>query len=113
MRGDLNAASFSRPSSLAPRPSPLVPRPSSLFPLLDSISTPVRMAQRPAQPCTNIQRGRGMKCQKCTKAATLHITEVLPEEQYEELHLCEECANKYLYEPQQKGMTAKGQDSGP
>ncbi|MBY0523521.1 MAG: UvrB/UvrC motif-containing protein [Gemmataceae bacterium] len=43
-----------------------------------------------------------MKCQKCPKAATLHITEVLPEEQFEELHLCEECAHKYLYEPQQK-----------
>ncbi len=47
-----------------------------------------------------------MKCQKCTKAATLHITEVVSEDQFEELHLCEECANKYLYEPQQKG--AKG-----
>jgi protein arginine kinase activator len=44
-----------------------------------------------------------MKCQKCTKAATLHITEVVSEDQFEELHLCEECANKYLYEPQQKG----------
>ena len=43
-----------------------------------------------------------MKCQKCTKAATLHITEILSEEQVEELHLCEECAQKYLYEPQQK-----------
>jgi protein arginine kinase activator len=43
-----------------------------------------------------------MKCQKCAKAATLHITEVLGEEQIEELHLCEECAQKYLYEPQQK-----------
>jgi protein arginine kinase activator len=48
-----------------------------------------------------------MKCQKCTKAATLHITEVLSEEQFEELHLCEECANKYLYEPQQKGASPK------
>ena len=44
-----------------------------------------------------------MKCQKCTKAATLHITEVLGEEQFEELHLCEECAHKYLYEPQKAG----------
>jgi len=44
-----------------------------------------------------------MKCQKCTKAATLHITEVISDDQFEELHLCEECANKYLYEPQQKG----------
>lgn len=41
-----------------------------------------------------------MKCQKCTKAATLHITEILGEEQFEELHLCEDCAHKYLYEPQ-------------
>lgn len=43
-----------------------------------------------------------MKCQKCAKAATLHITEILGEEQIEELHLCEECAQKHLYEPQQK-----------
>lgn len=43
-----------------------------------------------------------MKCQKCPKPATLHITEILSEEQVEELHLCEECAHKYLYEPQPK-----------
>jgi protein arginine kinase activator len=48
-----------------------------------------------------------MKCQKCHNAATLHITEVLGDEQFEELHLCEQCANKYLYEPQQKGQGAK------
>lgn len=48
-----------------------------------------------------------MKCQKCSKAATLHITEVLSEEQFDELHLCQECAEKYLYEPQQKNG-AKG-----
>jgi protein arginine kinase activator len=47
-----------------------------------------------------------MKCQKCTKAATLHITEILGEEQFEELHLCEDCAGKYLYEPQ-KGPGSK------
>jgi protein arginine kinase activator len=51
-----------------------------------------------------------MKCQKCTKAATLHITEVISDDQFEELHLCEECANKYLYEPQQKG--SKGGEAG-
>ena len=44
-----------------------------------------------------------MKCQRCTKAATLHITEVVNEDQFEELHLCEECAHKYLYEPQKGG----------
>jgi protein arginine kinase activator len=49
-----------------------------------------------------------MKCQKCTNAATLHITEVIAESQFEELHLCEQCAQKYLYEPQPKGGTGKG-----
>ena len=38
-----------------------------------------------------------MKCQRCSKPATLHITEVLPEDRYEEFHLCEDCAKKYLY----------------
>jgi protein arginine kinase activator len=41
----------------------------------------------------------------------LHITEVLPDDQFEELHLCEECAHKYLYEPQQKGA-AKASEAG-
>lgn len=49
-----------------------------------------------------------MKCDKCPKGATLHITEVLAEDQFEELHLCEECANKYLYQPQQKGTGKEG-----
>jgi protein arginine kinase activator len=44
-----------------------------------------------------------MKCQKCTKQATLHITEVVSDDQVEDLHLCEECANKYLYEPNKNG----------
>jgi protein arginine kinase activator len=43
-----------------------------------------------------------MKCQKCPKQATLHITEVLGEERFEEHHLCEQCAHEYLYEPQGK-----------
>lgn len=41
-----------------------------------------------------------MKCHRCAKQATLHITEVLGEDRFEEVHLCEECAKKYLYEPQ-------------
>jgi protein arginine kinase activator len=48
-----------------------------------------------------------MKCQKCTKAATLHITEIVSEDQVEELHLCEECAHKYLYEPQKSPAGGK------
>src|SRR5438552_15915568 len=55
-----------------------------------------------------LRRTAAMKCQKCHNAATLHITEVLGDEQFEELHLCEQCANKYLYEPQQKGAAGKG-----
>ncbi|MFO0826461.1 MAG: UvrB/UvrC motif-containing protein [Gemmataceae bacterium] len=43
-----------------------------------------------------------MKCQRCPKQATLHITEVLGEDHFEEVHLCEDCAKKYLQEPQQK-----------
>lgn len=43
-----------------------------------------------------------MKCQRCIKQATLHITEVLGEAQYDELHLCEECAQKYFFETQGK-----------
>lgn len=51
-----------------------------------------------------------MKCQKCHNPATLHITEVLGDEQFEELHLCEHCANKYLYDTQHKGAAAKGSE---
>ena len=51
-----------------------------------------------------------MKCQRCPKQATLHITEVLAEGQFEELHLCEDCAHKYLYEPNQK--QPKGASAG-
>jgi protein arginine kinase activator len=50
-----------------------------------------------------------MKCQKCSKAATMHITEILGEEQFEEHHLCEECAQKYLYEPPVPKPNAKAE----
>jgi protein arginine kinase activator len=53
-----------------------------------------------------------MKCQKCTKQATLHITEVINDEHFEELHLCEECAQKYIHEPQQHAGGAKGGEAG-
>ncbi|MCE9563493.1 MAG: UvrB/UvrC motif-containing protein [Planctomycetes bacterium] len=49
-----------------------------------------------------------MKCQRCPKQATLHITEVLGDERFEEVHLCEDCAKKYLYEPQQKKNAKQG-----
>jgi protein arginine kinase activator len=38
-----------------------------------------------------------MKCNKCEKPATFHITERIGDkDQWEELHLCEECAREYL-----------------
>jgi len=54
-----------------------------------------------------------MKCQRCAKQATLHITEVLGEERFDELHLCEDCAKKYLYEPVQSSAgSASGTKKG-
>lgn len=43
-----------------------------------------------------------MKCQQCTKPSTLQITEIHGENNYEEFHLCDECAQKYLYEATKK-----------
>ena len=38
------------------------------------------------------------KCQRCQSPATLHITEILGPSQFEEVHLCEQCATKYAQE---------------
>lgn len=41
-----------------------------------------------------------MKCNKCDRPATFHITERVGEkEQWNELHLCEDCAREYLNKP--------------
>jgi protein arginine kinase activator len=40
-----------------------------------------------------------MKCQRCTRQATRHITEVLENAQIEDLHLCEGCCEEFLREP--------------
>ncbi|MBX9580813.1 MAG: UvrB/UvrC motif-containing protein [Gemmataceae bacterium] len=52
-----------------------------------------------------------MKCQRCPKQATLHITEVLGDDKFDEVHLCEDCAKKYLYEPQQKKAAQKAAEA--
>src|SRR5438309_9591701 len=52
--------------------------------------------------------GAMLKCHKCPKPATYHITEVVSEDQYEELHLCEECYHKFYYEPLQQAAGQKG-----
>ena len=77
------------------------PRPQS-YALLDTIPPPVRMAHGDRDRVTREAGTAAMKCQKCPNAATLHITEILSENHVEELHLCEGCAHKYLYEPQPK-----------
>jgi protein arginine kinase activator len=43
-----------------------------------------------------------MKCHRCAKVATLHITELVKGEA-QELHLCEECARSYLQNPDGEG----------
>jgi protein arginine kinase activator len=53
-----------------------------------------------------------MKCDKCPKQATLHITEVLGEDRYEEHHLCEQCASEYLYEPGGKANGSSEEAAG-
>lgn len=40
-----------------------------------------------------------MKCQRCTRQATHHITEILGEDSIEQLHLCSSCADSYLKLP--------------
>ena len=52
------------------------------------------------------------KCQRCTKQATLHITEVLSKAQYEEHHFCEECAKKHLYSSPASSGTAHAEEPG-
>jgi protein arginine kinase activator len=47
------------------------------------------------------------KCQRCQSPATLHITEILGPNQYEEVHLCEPCAAKYSHEGPAKAGAAK------
>jgi protein arginine kinase activator len=37
-----------------------------------------------------------MKCQRCPKQVAYHVTEVLGEGRVEDLHLCDDCAKKYL-----------------
>jgi len=48
-----------------------------------------------------------MKCQKCPKTATLHITEILGEDQIEEWHLCEECFHRFQVEQAHKNSPHK------
>lgn len=53
-----------------------------------------------------------MKCEKCPKTATLHITDVLGDDQFEERHLCEQCAQEYLQTPPGKKVK-HGEDDDP
>lgn len=54
-----------------------------------------------------------MKCLRCAKQATYHITEVLPEDRFEEVHLCEDCAKKYLAQPHKKPAAVAAEAAPP
>ena len=48
-----------------------------------------------------------MKCNRCEKPATFHITERVGEkEQWDEVHLCEDCARDYLSKPSVEAQEA-------
>ena len=46
------------------------------------------------------------KCRRCSKNATLHITE-LREGEVHELHLCESCAKDYINDPDESDSDAE------
>ena len=48
-----------------------------------------------------------MKCQKCEKPATFHITDLTGKEGLLELHLCPECAKQYLQTNETEQETPK------
>lgn len=52
-----------------------------------------------------------MKCQKCDKIATFHITE-LTDSHPEELHLCEEHARQYLHQKDSRDVENDGENDG-
>ena len=52
-----------------------------------------------------------MKCQQCEKPATFHITE-LTAGQPQEVHLCEQCARRYLTDASEPAPAATGNLSG-
>ena len=54
-----------------------------------------------------------MKCQRCHKPATLHITEVLTNEKFEEFHFCEHCSKKYLYPAAKKASGGSSMSDDP
>ena len=53
-----------------------------------------------------------MKCHKCPKVATMHITEIVSKDNVQECHFCEECAQKYLQEEVLEKETIEA-DLGP
>jgi protein arginine kinase activator len=55
-----------------------------------------------------------MKCQKCEKPATYHITEITDEQpkSLHEVHLCEECVKVYLAETEEGDASGGGSVAG-
>ncbi|MBR2586530.1 MAG: UvrB/UvrC motif-containing protein [Thermoguttaceae bacterium] len=51
-----------------------------------------------------------MKCQKCDKPATFHITEMIGSKRVE-LHLCERHANEYLHQAENGSLPDPGEET--
>ena len=47
-----------------------------------------------------------MKCQKCAKPATFHITDVIEKGKHQEFHFCDEHARQHLAPPEETGELA-------
>ena len=62
----------------------------SLLPTLSCRKVPIKL-----RPDRAANERPTMKCQKCDKPATFHITDLV-DGKPNELHLCEECAHKFL-----------------
>ncbi|GIW90985.1 MAG: UvrB/UvrC protein [Pirellulaceae bacterium] len=55
-----------------------------------------------------------MKCQRCDKRATFHITELTGANGHKEIHLCEVCISSYLHDPaSNKATSGTIQNVGP
>ena len=47
------------------------------------------------------RRSRSMKCQKCAKPATFHITDIIEKGKHREFHFCDEHARQHLAPPEE------------
>lgn len=84
---------------------------------MEALLESFRQESARAAAATRLGKGKRMRCQRCPKPATLHITEVhgLADNGnylFDEFHFCEECARKHLYEPALAEAKGEGAAAG-